>query len=107
MKDLIEALKLLWPCLKDPNTKWPTACEHDMLYICGIIMDKVDAVLVHKLAKLDFMPGSDEDYRYTSIYNEDNEYEGDVDFEHIDEDTWNNMKHEITNCFRSYRFGSC
>ena len=40
MKDLIEALKLLWSCLKDPNTKWPTACEHDMLYIWASIWIK-------------------------------------------------------------------
>ena len=107
MNDLIEVLKLIWPCLEDPNTKWPTSCEHDVLYICGVDMSKVDAALVRKLAKLDFFPGSDEDYRYTSIYNENGEYEGDIDFEHIDEETWNNIKYDITNCFRSYRFGSC
>ena len=107
MKDLIEALKLLWPCLKDPNTKWPTSCEHEILYICGVDMNKVTVDDVHLLAIYGFIPGSDEDYRYTSIYNENDEYEGDIDFEHIDEETWNNIKYEITNCFRSYRFGSC
>ena len=95
MNDLIEALKLLWPCLENPNTKWPTACEHDVMYICGVDMSKVDAALVRKLDVLGFFPGSEGDCV------------GDVEFERIDDETWNNMKDDIMNCFRSYRFGSC
>lgn len=33
MEDLIKALTIL---LKYGNPKYPTACEHDTLYVCGI-----------------------------------------------------------------------
>ena len=65
------------------------------MYICDVDMSKIDAALVRKLDVLGFLPGSDDD----DI--------GDVEFEHIDDEMWNDMKDEITNCFRSYRFGSC
>ena len=33
MKDLIEALQIF---SKYTDTGWPTHCEHDVMYICGV-----------------------------------------------------------------------
>lgn len=93
MNDLIEALTIIQKCLKNYNEKFPTACEHDILYVCGVDFNKVTVNMLHKLKELGFIPGSDDD--------------GDIDLTDIDKETWNNMKGELTNCFRSYRFGSC
>lgn len=106
MKDLIEALTIIQNCLLDPETKWPTSCEHDVLYVCEVDFDKVTVEILHQLAKLGFYPGSDDDASILIEYN-DGEYDGELDFETIDEVTWDSIKYDLTNCFRSYRFGSC
>lgn len=108
MEDLIKALQILKKYLIDENNqKYPCACEHDILYVCGIDMDAMTVEDVHELYKLGFIPGSDEDSEITAIYDEDGDYCGDVDFSEISQEDWDNMKFEITNCFRSYRYGSC
>ena len=38
MEDLIKALQIL---LKYGNPKYPTVCEHDILYIVGIDLEKI------------------------------------------------------------------
>lgn len=107
MEDLIKALNILWLCLNEYNSKWPTSCDHDVLYVCGVDMNKLTLENIHELAKLGFIPGSDDDAYYICIYNENGEYEGDVDFENISQEELDNIKDNITNCFHSYRFGSC
>ena len=51
MKDLIEALTIL---LKYGNPEYPTHCEHDQLYICGIDPNDVSKEDKSKLKKLGF-----------------------------------------------------
>ena len=106
MEDLIKALNIIWPYLKDYSSRWPTSCEHDILYVCGVDMNKICIEDIHELSKLGFLPGSDEDPEIC-IYNENGEYERSVDFETISQKDWDGIKNYITNCFRSYRFGSC
>ena len=60
MKDLIEALTILLKYMIDPTHRWPTACEHDILYVCGIDLSKIPVEDVRKLSKLGFLPGSDD-----------------------------------------------
>ena len=95
MEDLIKALNIIWPYLEDYNNKWPTSCEHDILYVCGVDMDKIHIEEIHELYKLGFLPGSDEDGAKS------------VDFKNIGQNDWDKIKGNLTNCFRSYRFGSC
>lgn len=97
MKDLIAALLILQDCLKDQDNKWPTACEHDVLYVCGVNLNLITADMLHQLDKLGFLPGSDED---VDIMDQ-------LDFSTIDQETWDSIKDDLTDCFRSYRFGSC
>ena len=107
MKDLIAALLILQDCLKDPDNKWPTACEHDVLYVCGVNLNLITADMLHQLNKLGFLPGSDEDIDLMTQYDEDGDYCGEIDFSTIDQETWDDIKDDLTDCFRSYRFGSC
>ena len=37
MEDLIKALNIFWVYLDDPNTHSPTHCEHDELWIMGVV----------------------------------------------------------------------
>ena len=105
MKDLIAALLILNDVLNKPDSKYPTACEHDVLYVCDVDFNLVTIDMIHQLYKLGFIPGSDEDG--SELYNENGEYIGDIDWESINEKTWDSLKDELTNCFRSYRFGCC
>lgn len=107
MKDLIAALLIIQDCLKDPNNQWPTACDHDILYVCGVDFNLVTPDMLHQLDKLGFLPGSDEDADIINQYDEKDDYCGSIDFSTIDQETWDTIKDDLTDCFRSYRFGSC
>lgn len=53
MKDLIKALQILLKYANDD--RWPTNCEHDLLYVgCGIELEKVSEEDVVELDKLGF-----------------------------------------------------
>lgn len=51
MEKLIEALQIF---LKYGNPKWPTHCEHDVLWICGIEPDQVSEQDKKRLDELGF-----------------------------------------------------
>ena len=51
MEDLIKALQIL---LKYGNPEYPTHCDHDELFICGIDPDKVSTKDKTKLEELGF-----------------------------------------------------
>ncbi len=51
MSDLIEALQIF---LKYGNPKWPTSCEHDVMYIMEIEPSKVSTEDTTRLAELGF-----------------------------------------------------
>ena len=66
MEDLIKALQIL---LKYGNPDYPTNCEHDVLYICGIDADSVSEEDVEELDKLGFFVNDDNgfsSYKYGS-----------------------------------------
>ena len=61
MEDLIKALQILLPYYY--GGRWPTCCEHDIMYVCEVDVSKMDVSVVRELDKLGFMPGwGDEDY---------------------------------------------
>ena len=66
MKDLIEALVIFSKYMRDDN-KYPTACEHDVLYICGI-EEEIAQEDAKRLEELGFLSSSDGwvSYRYGS-----------------------------------------
>ena len=55
MKDLIEALTILAKYM-DPEQKWPTYCEHDVLYVCHIEPADVSEEDIEQLEELGFFP---------------------------------------------------
>jgi len=65
MKDLIEALTIF---AKYTDAKYPTACDHDVLYVCvGYVLDEADAARVHELGfNFDQSVGSWRSYRFGS-----------------------------------------
>lgn len=52
MEDLIKALQIL---LKYGNPKYPTVCEHDILYIVGIDIEKISIEDITELENLGFI----------------------------------------------------
>lgn len=58
MKDLIEALTILAKYM-DPEQKWPTACEHDVLHVCGVEPEDVSEEDMKRLDELGFFPNED------------------------------------------------
>jgi len=68
MKDLIEALTILAKYM-DPEQKWPTHCEHDVLYVCHIDEEDVSEEDTKRLDELGFHPseeGGFQSYRFGS-----------------------------------------
>lgn len=65
MDDLIEALTIF---RKYGNPKFPTHCEHDELFICGIEPGAVSHVDVERLDQLGFFSDGDafKSYRFGS-----------------------------------------
>ena len=68
MKDLIEALTILAKYM-DPEQKWPTACDHDVLYVCHIEPEDVSEEDTKRLDELGFFPsdeGGFQSYKFGS-----------------------------------------
>ena len=67
MNDLIEALQIF---AKYQNHKWPTYCEHDVLYVVGITPETVSQEDLRRLSELGFLPNDDcdgfESFRFGS-----------------------------------------
>ena len=63
MNELIEALQIF---AKYTDTKWPTHCEHDVLWICGVEPDKVTEEDKKRLDELGFF--IDEDNYFKSFH---------------------------------------
>lgn len=58
MKDLIEALTILAKYI-DPEEKWPTQCEHDVLYVCLVDVEDVSTEDITRLNELGFIENED------------------------------------------------
>jgi uncharacterized protein CbrC (UPF0167 family) len=58
MDDLIEALQIF---RKYKNEKWPTHCEHDVLYIMAVTKDEVSEEDQKRLDELGFTYGESDD----------------------------------------------
>ena len=61
MSKLIEALQIF---LKYGDPVYPTHCEHDILYICGIDADAISEEDKAKLTELGFHFGEDGIYSF-------------------------------------------
>ena len=94
MEKLIEALTILSSYMRDDYHKdFPTHCEHDVLYVCGVKLSQMDADTVRKLIELGFTPGSDDDTNY--------------DWDNFTQEDWENRWPNLADCFHSYKYGSC
>lgn len=94
MEELIRALNILSKYMKDDyHRDFPTHCEHDVMYVCGVDLEKMDASVVSELVELGFIPGSD----------------GDTDYywENLTHKEWEIRRENLTDCFYSYKYGSC
>ena len=68
MKDLIEALTILAKYM-DPEERWPTHCEHDVLYVCHVEPEDVSEEDMKRLDELGFFPNDElgfQSYRFGS-----------------------------------------
>jgi hypothetical protein len=102
MKELIEALQIMLRYFKNADEKFPTHCEHDILYVWGVDFDKIPLDDVLRLYELGFIPGSDYDCEaIDEVIGEEN------DFKDMTAEQWNEIKNNIDECFRSYKYGSC
>lgn len=61
MENLIRALQIF---LKYKNERWPTQCEHDVLYIVGIEPKSISEADKIELESLGFIITDDEIYSY-------------------------------------------
>ena len=94
MEELIRALNILSKYMKeDYNRDFPTSCEHDVLYVCGVDLERMDVDTVSKLIELGFIPGSDDD---TDYY-----------WDNFTQEEWKIRRKNLTDCFYSYKYGSC
>lgn len=98
MEELIRALNILSKYMKeDYNRDFPTSCEHDVLYVCGVDLEKMDADTVSKLIELGFTPGSTEDTNYYWDFHSSG----------MGQEEWEIRRKNLTDCFHSYKYGSC
>jgi hypothetical protein len=94
MEELIKALTILSKYMEsDYARNFPTSCEHDVLYVCGVDLKKMDASVVKELVELGFNPGSDYDTNYY--------------WDNFTQEDWENRWPNLTTCFHSYKYGSC
>lgn len=105
MKKLIEALQIIWKYMVNPDTNYPTSCEHDMLYVGKVDFNKIDGDTVRKLAELGFLPGLDDEYDIVEdILGHDFAITG--DYTKITDEQWDSIKDNLYGVFRSYKYGS-
>lgn len=94
MEELIIALNIFSKYMKDDYSReFPTSCEHDVLYVCGVDLERMDVDTVQKLIDLGFNPGSDSD---TDYY-----------WDEFTQEEWEIRRKDLTDCFHSYKYGSC
>ncbi|WP_296865115.1 hypothetical protein [uncultured Methanobrevibacter sp.] len=105
MKDLIAALQFLLGFLKNPDEKYSTNCEHDVLYVCDVDFSKMTLEQVKTLINTHgFYPGLGDEYDYIrQVVGED------FNWGEITDEQWRKIKEEnCIGCYaHSYRFGSC
>ena len=94
MEELIKALTILSLYMRDDYHKdFPTHCEHDILYVCGVDLEKMDASVVSELVELGFTPESEGDTNYY--------------WDNLTQEEWEQRWPSLTGCFYSYKYGSC
>lgn len=95
MEDFIQAITFLSKFI-DKKYKYPIDCEHDVLYVYGVIFDNMTANDVQTLDALGFSIGSEDDFDETPNWTD------------ISEAEWQKIKtSDIDNCVHSYVWGSC
>jgi hypothetical protein len=107
MDKLIEALQFIKQFMMNPDNEFPTACEHEILYVCDVDLSKMTAEDVRKLHKLGFMVGDRENDNYC-LSDEDGIYTNEYfDPDEITEEQWKKLRDNIDTCVSSYKYGSC
>ena len=59
MDELIEALTIFRKYMSDTDAKYPTSCEQDVLFVCGVDIE-VSEEDKARLEELSFFPGTGE-----------------------------------------------
>ena len=102
MKNLIEALQIMLRYFKNADEKFPTHCEHDILYVYGVDFERMPLDAVLRLYEMGFFPGSDEDGEaFDEVLGEE------YNFEDMTAEQWDEIKNNIDECFYPFRYGSC
>ena len=97
MDELIKALTILSLYIKDSHYQhYPTGCEHDVLHVHGVVLSKIHVEVVKLLYSLGFIPGADWD-----------EANNDVDWQELTQEEWHELRYQLSDCFYSYKYGSC
>lgn len=103
MKDLLEALTILWKYITGYNEKYPLHCEHDVLFVCGIDFSIMDYKTMKKLIDFGFIPGNADDDCNTVVAMLGENF----DWNNMTKEEWKKVSSSITDCMHSYRYGSC
>lgn len=94
MEELIRALTILSHYMRDDyHNDYPTHCEHDVLYVCGVKLNQMDVASVNRLIELGFTPGAPDDTNYY--------------WDNLTQEEWEQRWPFLTDCFHSYKYGSC
>lgn len=98
MDELIKALTILSLYIKDQhNKRYPTGCEHNVLHVHGTDLSKIHVEVVKLLYSLGFVPGAEWDEA-----NND-----DVNWQELTQEEWYELRDQLSDCFYSYKYGSC
>lgn len=88
--------------MEDPDCKFPTACEHDMLSVWGIDLTKMSYQDILRLLEYGFIPGMDDEFSVVL------EYVGEGNgWDDLTEEDWLQLRTELSSCVHSYEYGSC
>lgn len=106
MGELITALTIIARYMDEDNYNWnyPTTCNDYCLYVTGVNVTNISFNDINLLIKLGFIPGQESDK--ITINNTDFPMVcANYNFKELSECDWNILKHELSNCFRSYKYG--
>ena len=103
MKKLIEALQFIMKFMVNPDSNYPTACEHDDFYVWDVDLTRMSYQDVrYLLDTCNFMPGMDDEFSIVLEYvGEDNGWDD------LTEEDWLQLRTELSSCVHSFKYGSC
>jgi hypothetical protein len=93
MEELIIALAVFQKYMKDDyHRNFPTHCDHGVMYVCGVDIERMDSNTAKELISYGFCPES---------------YDIEYDWEEFTQEEWEMRVPNLTGRFYSYKYGSC